>query len=201
MRVLPFFKPKKGWHVAGTNLETDSGGGSYVLPTASAETLGGVKVGNNLSIDANGALSGSAPYSLPTASAETLGGVKVGDNLSIDANGVLSASGSSGGFSLDAAEHEVGTFGNRKLFSKTISASVSSSTTTANAWIEGATTNFETILGFFGNFIDDNHIHVAVTRADYESSNGSWHVIGSNEFSSPTNGIVYLTIFYTKTGQ
>lgn len=32
-------------------------GGGYVLPTASSETLGGVKVGNNLSIDANGVLS------------------------------------------------------------------------------------------------------------------------------------------------
>lgn len=33
------------------------GGGSYVLPVASASTLGGVKVGSNLSIDANGVLS------------------------------------------------------------------------------------------------------------------------------------------------
>lgn len=32
-------------------------GGGYVLPTASSETLGGVKVGNNLSIDASGVLS------------------------------------------------------------------------------------------------------------------------------------------------
>lgn len=67
------------------------GGGSYVLPTASANTLGGVKVGSNLSI-ADGVLSASAPYSLPTASADTLGGVKVGSGLSI-ADGVLSASG------------------------------------------------------------------------------------------------------------
>lgn len=35
------------------------GGGGYVLPTASASTLGGVKVGENLSIDANGVLSAS----------------------------------------------------------------------------------------------------------------------------------------------
>lgn len=69
------------------------GGGSYVLPTASADTLGGVKVGSNLSI-AEGVLSAPAPYSLPTASADTLGGVKVGSGLSID-DGVLSASGGS----------------------------------------------------------------------------------------------------------
>lgn len=59
MRVLPFFKPRKGWHIAGTNLETDSGGGSYVLPIASADTLGGVKVGDGLSISDSGVLSAS----------------------------------------------------------------------------------------------------------------------------------------------
>lgn len=73
-----------------------SGGSAYVLPTASAETLGGVKVGDNLTI-ADGVLSAPAPtpaYVLPTASAETLGGVKVGSGLSI-ADGVLSVAGES----------------------------------------------------------------------------------------------------------
>ena len=67
------------------------GGGSYVLPTASADTLGGVKVGNNLSIN-NGVLSAPDPtpaYVLPTASAETLGGVKVGNDLNIGSDGTL----------------------------------------------------------------------------------------------------------------
>lgn len=46
-----------------SQLENDSGfsagggGGSYVLPTASAATLGGVKVGKNLKIAADGTLS------------------------------------------------------------------------------------------------------------------------------------------------
>ena len=35
----------------------DTAGGGYVLPVASANTLGGIKVGENLSIDANGVLS------------------------------------------------------------------------------------------------------------------------------------------------
>ena len=38
------------------------GGSAYELPTASADTLGGVKVGSNLSI-ADGVLSAPAPYS------------------------------------------------------------------------------------------------------------------------------------------
>ena len=66
------------------------GGGGGDLPIASAETLGGVKVGANLSIDENGVL--SADNQAPgIASADTAGVVKIGSNLSIDENGVLSA--------------------------------------------------------------------------------------------------------------
>jgi len=64
----------------------------YTLPKASASVLGGIKVGANLSIDADGILSAGNSYVLPTASASVLGGIKVGTNLSIDANGVLSSS-------------------------------------------------------------------------------------------------------------
>lgn len=41
-------------------ISTGGGGGSYVLPVAGASELGGIKVGNNLSIDADGILSASA---------------------------------------------------------------------------------------------------------------------------------------------
>ena len=40
-----------------------SGGGSYTLPVASASTLGGIKVGENLTIEEDGTLSGSADMS------------------------------------------------------------------------------------------------------------------------------------------
>lgn len=36
---------------------SDNAGGSYALPIASADKLGGIKVGDNLTIDANGVLS------------------------------------------------------------------------------------------------------------------------------------------------
>ncbi len=69
---------------------------AYTLPTAAAGTLGGIKVGANLSIDVDGVLSANAgAYTLPTASAGTLGGIKVGSGLSIDGNGVLTATGGS----------------------------------------------------------------------------------------------------------
>jgi hypothetical protein len=63
---------------------------SYTLPTASADTLGGIKVGNNLTI-ANGVLSADDQgETLPPASADPLGGIKVGSNPPVE-NGVLSA--------------------------------------------------------------------------------------------------------------
>jgi hypothetical protein len=60
---------------------------AYALPTATDSILGGVKVGNNLTIS-NGVLSGVNSYTLPTASSTVLGGIKVGANLSIS-SGVL----------------------------------------------------------------------------------------------------------------
>lgn len=96
-------------------------GASYDLPIASANTLGGVKVGNNLSIDQNGILSaadianatissaglmsaedkaklngvatGANAYILPIAGADVLGGVKIGNNISIDQDGTISSTG------------------------------------------------------------------------------------------------------------
>jgi prefoldin subunit 5 len=63
----------------------------YHLPIASETVLGGIKVGNNLTIEEDGTLNAeSTEYTLPTASASTLGGVKVGNNLAIN-DGVLTA--------------------------------------------------------------------------------------------------------------
>lgn len=59
----------------------------YILPTASPNTLGGVKVGSNLSIDPSGHLS------VPVASTSSLGVVKVGTGLTVDDEGVLSSDG------------------------------------------------------------------------------------------------------------
>lgn len=107
-------------YTGGTGITIDSSD-AINLDIASANSLGGIKVGTNLSIDANGVLSatdttysvatGSADglmsstdftklagieanannYSLPTAASNVLGGIKVGTNLSIDGSGVLSA--------------------------------------------------------------------------------------------------------------
>ena len=72
-----------------TKAEVDALVRPYSLPAATSTTLGGVKVGDNLSIDASGRLSGAAPYVLPAATTSTLGGVKAGSNLTVYADGTL----------------------------------------------------------------------------------------------------------------
>jgi hypothetical protein len=65
---------------------------AYTLPTASSSVIGGVRIGDNLSIDVNGILSANAGgYTLPAATGSTLGGIKIGSGLSIDGNGVVNA--------------------------------------------------------------------------------------------------------------
>lgn len=61
----------------------------YVLPAATTTTLGGIIVGNRLSIDNTGKLVATYTYTLPTASNTVLGGVKIGSNIT-NTNGTIS---------------------------------------------------------------------------------------------------------------
>ena len=70
-----------------------SGANQYVLPAATTTTLGGVKIGANVSVTADGTISVAAPtppYTLPAATASSLGGVKIGANVSVTADGTIS---------------------------------------------------------------------------------------------------------------
>jgi hypothetical protein len=73
-----------------------SNGSTYTLPAATGSTLGGVKIGSNITVNSGtisisksnvtNALGYTPPttdtkYTLPTASAWTLGGVKIGSNI------------------------------------------------------------------------------------------------------------------------
>lgn len=60
-------------------VNTNSSALTYTLPAASGTVLGGIKVGNNLSIDASGTLS-AATSSYSTATAAALGLVKIATN-------------------------------------------------------------------------------------------------------------------------
>ena len=57
----------------------ESGANKYTLPIASASVLGGVKIGNNLTITSDGTLSSKDTiYTLPNATSTILGGIKLG---------------------------------------------------------------------------------------------------------------------------
>lgn len=96
-KKYPVFVPAAGMSKAFVL----SAGGISDLPIASANTIGGVKVGAGLSITETGTLSATGGGTAdavewnnvldkPTASANTLGIVKIGDNLLISNDGVLS---------------------------------------------------------------------------------------------------------------
>lgn len=61
----------------------------YVLPAATASALGGIIVGDRLSIDSTGKLVATYTYTLPKASSTVLGGVKTGSNIT-NTNGTIS---------------------------------------------------------------------------------------------------------------
>lgn len=61
----------------------------YILPAATTTTLGGIIVGDRLSIDDTGKLVATYTYTLPKASSTVLGGVKIGSNIT-NTNGTIS---------------------------------------------------------------------------------------------------------------
>ena len=62
----------------------------YTLPIASSNSLGGIKIGSGLTIDANGVVSSQGgSYVLPPATYNSLGGVKVGQGISVSSDGTI----------------------------------------------------------------------------------------------------------------
>jgi len=92
--------------LAGKGIIVSSPTGEVLVTTkpATADEIGGIRIGTGLSIDEDGVV--TANFSeLPKASQTILGGIKVGARLSIDANGVLSAD--SGAYTLPKATSSV----------------------------------------------------------------------------------------------
>lgn len=58
------------------------------LPVATANAIGGVRIGSGISIDGSGVISASASYTLPNATTTTLGGVIVGTGLQVSSGTV-----------------------------------------------------------------------------------------------------------------
>ena len=69
---------------------------SYILKPATTSTLGGVIIGDGLSINSSGVISvsadlpGGADYTLPAATSTRLGGVKIGTGIQVTNDGTIS---------------------------------------------------------------------------------------------------------------
>lgn len=70
---------------------------NYVLPAATGATMGGVRIGSGLTVDASGVVSLTYSYTLPVASPSVLGGVKIGSGLAVDPDGTISVTGATQG--------------------------------------------------------------------------------------------------------
>ena len=82
-----------------------------ILPPATAETLGGVKVGQRLTVAEDGTLSADEQsYTLPVAGAETLGGVKIGQGVSVAEDGTISVSAAGGDIAIIQYDEATQTF-------------------------------------------------------------------------------------------
>lgn len=71
---------------------TDKPDQFYTLPKANINTLGGVIIGDNITVDADGKISTHSPYRLPQASDTVLGGVKIGENILEQPDGTINIS-------------------------------------------------------------------------------------------------------------
>lgn len=173
-------------------LNIDSATRTYHLPIASDTQLGGIKVGENLSIEEDGTLNAaSGGYTLPTASAITLGGIKVGSNLSMS-NGTLSV----------PVDTTLNSVSNNPIANSTINSALTSLTST----VQNNTTsisNLNTSLGNLTNTVN-GHTSTLSTLSDTVSSQGD-DISANTSAISDTNDTVStlsdnLTALTTRVG-
>jgi hypothetical protein len=65
---------------------------SFLIP-ATANAIGGVKIGSGITVAPDGTISASTGYTLPAASSSVLGGVRIGTGITIDGNAKINNSG------------------------------------------------------------------------------------------------------------
>jgi hypothetical protein len=166
---------------------------TYTLPIANADELGGIKVGNNLSIDEFGVLSAEdGNYILPIANNTVLGGVKV-DNVSIliNGSGVISANTTSiqSNIALLFSNADIQASNIATLFSNALTQAASINTINANvaaANLSIANKNTLTNNGKTLTFTNGNLI--LPSEGNITSTSGNVHIIGNayaNNFTTP----------------
>ena len=149
---------------------------AYVLPEATASTLGGVKSGTNVDVANDGTIS------VKTASSSDLGLVKVGSNIGVDANGVISvaaASASAAGVMSAADFSKLAEFGAASTYA------LKSDIT--NAYIYKGTVAGVANLPVSGNTAGDVY-NVTADGMNYAWTGTEWDALGSTfEVTSISN--------------
>ena len=145
---------------------TDEYSVDYDLPIASSTTLGGVKIGANISEAADGTIS------VPVASADTVGVVKVGTNLSIDENGVLSAT---GGASI-TVDSTLSTVSTNPVQNRVITSEINSTNTTVGniqssiSSINGSITGLTEALGTTNTNVATNAGNITIIQTAVQTN-------------------------------
>lgn len=163
------------------NINIDTATRTYHLPIASETTLGGIKVGNNLTIESDGTLNAEqTEYELPTASNSTLGGVKVGSHLSIS-DSVLSV----------AVDSSLSASSTNPVQNSVVNTAVSNLTSglqTANGNISTLQTN----LGTLSNTVSGHTTSIS-NISDTVSANTNAIETNTNNISNNTSAISDLS--------
>ena len=170
----------------------------YTLPTAAADTLGGIKVGDNLTVEEDGTLNAPTPYTLPTAAADTLGGIKVGSRLSIDGDtGVLSADSQIVDYSTTEQATGQKWIDGKDIYSKVISLGNLPNTTEkrVSAGISGASVIM--IEGYYdtGAAVSNLFNITALTNFVYNATSDEIVINVSSDLSAVT---AFAILYYTK---
>lgn len=174
-------------HQSTPQINIDTATRTYHLPIASDTTLGGIKVGNNLTIESDGTLNAEqTEYELPSATTSTLGGVKVGDHLSIS-HSILSVD----------VDSSLSSSSSNPVQNSVINSSITAITSdiqTANSNITTLQNNYSTlsntVSGHTTSINDLNttvgaHTSAIETNADNISNNSS----AINDLSTAVDGI------------
>lgn len=169
-------------------INIDTATRNYHLPIASATTLGGIKVGTNLTIEDDGTLNAeSTEYNLPVATSSTLGGIKIGNGLNIsDAVVSVSVDASLDDESSNPVQNSVITSNLATLTSAVQDAgssitAISNNVSTLTTAVGTNTNNISSLQSTVSNHttaIETNTSNIANNTSDITDINGSISLLG-----------------------
>ena len=178
-------------------INIDTATRTYHLPIASETQLGGIKVGNNLTIEEDGTLNAeSTEYNLPVATSSTLGGVKVGSGLSINEGSLsVDVDNSLSATSSNPVENSV-ISSNLSTLTSTVQAigsevtTLNSNYTTLSGTVSGHTssiTTLESTVGEQATAIQTNTNNIANNASAITNTNGNVSALSGRMDTAESN--------------